>query len=216
MGAPSSSAGIAWTAPSTATRSRTSEGSGTPGWKAYEVNREATSHTFSDVGSASNPNSAMCREDPVISSAYATAKEDTDQTSSAMRGAYVPYDPSSLSYAARKAEHAQFVRAAVDAAGAADMALYVGEYGIMNPCNGGDLAHSTRYARDTYAIYESLGLSRTVWTHGYWDDMAIWWREAGWCGHGTRKLLPLRGRPDRWGRARLAVGGRSGVTLRPV
>lgn len=116
-------------------------------------------------------------------SGYATQKEDTDQTSnSAMGGAYVPYNPTSKSYAARKSEHTAFVQNAVDVATAADMPLYVGEYGIMNPCNGGNLAYSSRYAQDTYDIYHALGLSRTVWTHGYWDDMSIWWREAGSCG----------------------------------
>jgi aryl-phospho-beta-D-glucosidase BglC (GH1 family) len=116
-------------------------------------------------------------------SGYATAKEDTDQTSnSALGGTYIPYNPASKAYATRKAEHATFVQNAVNRAAAAGMPLYIGEYGIMNPCNGGNLAYSTKYAQDTYAIYQSLGLSRTVWTHGYWDDMSIWWREAGTCG----------------------------------
>ena len=121
-------------------------------------------------------------------SGYATQKEDTDQTSSTvMGGSYVPYNPTSKAYATRKAEHTTFVQQAVGLAAAADMPLYVGEYGIMNPCNGGNLAYSTRYAQDTYAIYNSMGLSRTVWTHGYWDDMSIWWRESAPCGSVTNK-----------------------------
>ena len=120
------------------------------------------------------------------SSAYATQKEDTDQTgNSAMGGSYVPYNPASKAYATRKTEHTAFVQQAVGVAEAAGMPLYIGEYGIMNPCNGGNLAYSTQYAKDTYAIYDSLGLSRTVWTHGYWDDMSIWWRESVPCGAVT-------------------------------
>jgi hypothetical protein len=120
------------------------------------------------------------------SSAYATQKEDTDQTSSsAMGGSYVPYDPASKAYATRKTEHTAFVQQAVGVAEAAGMPLYIGEYGIMNPCNGGNLAYSTQYATDTFAIYNSLGLSRAVWTHGYWDDMSIWWRESAPCGAVT-------------------------------
>lgn len=121
-------------------------------------------------------------------SGYATQKEDTDQTSNgAMGGSYIPYDSTSKPYVTRKAEHTAFVQQAVGLAAAAGLPLYVGEYGIINPCNGGDLAHSTRYAQDTYDIYEDLGLSRTVWTHGYWDDMSIWWRESASCGSVTQK-----------------------------
>ncbi|MEV7398605.1 cellulase family glycosylhydrolase [Aeromicrobium sp. NPDC092404] len=117
------------------------------------------------------------------SSGYATQKEDTDQTgNTAMGGSYVPYSSTSKAYATRKAEHTAFVQHAVDVAAAAGMPLYVGEYGVVNPCNGGALAHSTAYAQDTYDIYEALGLSRAVWTHGYWDDMSIWWRESTPCG----------------------------------
>ncbi len=123
------------------------------------------------------------------SSGYATKKEDTDQTSSsAMGGTYVPYDSAAKAYATRKAEHTTFVQNAVNVAAAAGMPLFVGEYGIVNPCNGGSLAASTHYSQDTNAIYNSLGLSRTVWANGWWDDMSIWWRESTPCGavtHGS-------------------------------
>jgi hypothetical protein len=120
-------------------------------------------------------------------SGWSTAMESTDQTSStAMGGKYVPYDPARKSYAKRYEEHLTYVKNFVADAKKVGMGVYIGEYGIMNPCNGGREESSARYFTDTSDIYDRLGLSRTVWANGYWDDMAVMWRDAGTCA-GTDK-----------------------------
>lgn len=107
---------------------------------------------------------------------FPSQKEDTDRTENALLGSYVPYLSSAASYEQRRAERKSFLTQAKRWTDAADMPLFVGEYGILNPCGGGSLAASTQYAKDSYALYEELGLSRTVWAHGFWDGMALWWR----------------------------------------
>jgi aryl-phospho-beta-D-glucosidase BglC (GH1 family) len=118
---------------------------------------------------------------------WSTAMEATDQTTSAgLGGTYVPYDPANKSYSARYSEHRTYIENAVNAAKRWKLPLYIGEYGIANPCNGGNHAATSRYFADTTKIYDEFGLSRTVWANGYWDDMAVMWRENGTCS-GTAK-----------------------------
>ncbi|MEC3879146.1 cellulase family glycosylhydrolase [Parapedobacter sp. 10938] len=112
-----------------------------------------------------------------------------------------PYDPSTLSYAARKAEHRAYLQQYLDWLGAYQLPLYIGEYGILNPCHGGDALFSPQYARDTYDLYDNLyvvhngesvplKMPRTWWTNGYWDDMALWYR-SGTCGSvGSKTYFP--------------------------
>lgn len=107
---------------------------------------------------------------------FSTYKEDTDRASNDLLGAYVPYSSASASYEQRRAERVTYLQQVQRTTRAAGMPLFIGEYGILNPCGGGALASSSQYAKDSYAVYEQLSLSRTAWAHGFWDQMALWWR----------------------------------------
>jgi len=128
-------------------------------------------------------------------SGYASQQERTYASSP------TPYNPSTLSYAARKAEHRTYLQQYLDWLGPYQLPLYIGEYGILNPCHGGDAAFSPKYALDTYHLYDNLyvvhggqsvplKMPRTWWTHGYWDDMALWYRSGTCNGVGPKAYFP--------------------------
>lgn len=120
---------------------------------------------------------------------YSNAKEDMDNASAAEL-----YNPATVSFADRKVQHKQFLETFVGWSNAAGMPVFVGEYGIINACKANKANQQpwvTQYAQDTNAVYTELGLSRTYWTHGSWDDMALWWRGSGSCqGVATKNYLP--------------------------
>lgn len=128
-------------------------------------------------------------------SGYASQQEHTYSATP------TPYDPSTLSYAARKTEHRAYLQQYLDWLGAYQLPLYIGEYGILNPCHGGDASFSPRYALDTYQLYDNLyvvhagqsvplKMPRTWWTNGYWDDMALWYRSGTCGGVGPKAFFP--------------------------
>lgn len=128
-------------------------------------------------------------------SGYASQQERTYASSP------TPYNPSALSYAARKTEHLAYLQQYLDWLGAYQLPLYIGEYGILNPCHGGDAVFSPQYAIDTYQLYDNLyvvdggqtvplKVPRTWWTNGYWDDMALWYRSGTCGGVGPKAYFP--------------------------
>ena len=112
-----------------------------------------------------------------------------------------PYDPAVLSYANRRAERRAYMQQYLDWLEAYQLPLYIGEYGILNPCAGGDAAFSAQYAADTYEVYSNLyvisgsqsipiKMPRTWWTHGYWDGLALWYRSGTCNGTGPKEYFP--------------------------
>lgn len=91
------------------------------------------------------------------------------------------YTPAVAPYTERAAQHTDFLQQFTGWSADAGMPVLIGEYGIVSSCKKGSQADVDRYAQDTYGIYEDLGLSRILWTHGSWDDMAIWFRGPGTC-----------------------------------
>lgn len=128
-------------------------------------------------------------------SGFASAQERTYQSSP------TPYNPATLSYADRRDEHTIYVQQYLDWLDDFELPLYMGEYGILNPCEGGHTEYSARYSADTYHIYNNLYvmsgghgepilLPRTWWAHGYWDGNAIWYRSGSCQGTGPNEYFP--------------------------
>ena len=128
-------------------------------------------------------------------SGFATFQERTYQSGP------TPYNPALLSFSERKEEHKQYLQQYMDWLHKFQLPLFVGEYGILNPCSGGHEEWSPRYAKDTYEIYDNLyvmngaeaepiRLARTWWTHGYWDDTALWFRSGSCQGIGPNQYFP--------------------------
>ncbi len=117
------------------------------------------------------------------------------------KGDPTPYDPSVLSYEKRLEEHTVYVKQWINWLSEYELPLFIGEYGIGNPCEGGNPEYSAQYAKDVFHVYENmyvvvngeakhLLLPRTWWSHGYWNGMALWNRKEPCFGTGKKEYFP--------------------------
>jgi hypothetical protein len=111
-----------------------------------------------------------------------------------IRAQPLPYNDHTVTRATRQRQHRAYVGRWVRWLKAPRLPLYIGEYGILNPCASGSfdpaaLAADEHYAADTTAIYDQaldgvpgvragVGLPRTAWVNGQFDGHALYWRSA--------------------------------------
>lgn len=79
-------------------------------------------------------------------------------------------------YATEAAQHREYLQQYVNWAAGGSLPVFVGEYGVWNPCAGNSAADANQYATDTKALYNSVtitgvpgtvALSRTWFAHGF-------------------------------------------------
>lgn len=91
-------------------------------------------------------------------------------------------------YANEEAQHRTYVEQSIAWATAHELPVFVGEYGVINPCNGNVASEALGYAEDTRDLYDTIpeapgssstvSVSRTWWVNGYWNDMELVRKES--------------------------------------